>query len=185
MFPISHCQFFDGCGIFFRSFRAWNWVGLNSFTLCARQRLAFWDVCGPRCIYRWLYQLIGGLQHVDSTQDPNPHGKGSVPARGIFSINPILDLPDPTPLTNLPSIPTSGLLGLINVILHFRSSLLCFIADTLDFNYKNAAFRCNTKVITQPESISCSVCVCVCASMCFRTLTYIYYHSKVTFFKRH
>lgn len=119
------------------------WVGLNSFTLCARQRLAFWDVCGPRCIYRWLYQLIGGLQHVDSTQDPNPHWKGSVPAHGIFCINPILDLPDPAPTS--PLFPTSGLLGLINVILHFRSSLLCFIADTLDFNYKNAALRCDQK----------------------------------------
>lgn len=30
-----------------------------------------------RCIYRWLCQLIGGLQHVDSTPAPNLHRRAA------------------------------------------------------------------------------------------------------------
>lgn len=39
----------------------------------------------PRCIYRWLYQLIGGLQHVESTQASKPRRKDSAAPVG-FSV---------------------------------------------------------------------------------------------------
>lgn len=47
--------------------------------------LIVWTVSGSRCIYRGLYQLIGGLQHVDSTQGHKSDGKkGGVLACRIF-----------------------------------------------------------------------------------------------------
>lgn len=40
----------------------------------------------PRCIYRWLYQLIGGLQHVESTQASKLQRKDSASAPVGFSL---------------------------------------------------------------------------------------------------
>lgn len=52
----------------------------------------------------------------------------------LSTVVPSIILPHPC------SALTSGPVGLTDVILHFRTILLCFIADTLYFNYKNAAF---------------------------------------------
>lgn len=82
----------------------------------------------PRCIYRWLYQLIGGLQHVEPTQTPKLQKKKTVWSCGIFDLIWSQDRAAPPALTSGPS-------GFTVVILDPKTILLCFTADTLDFNY--------------------------------------------------
>lgn len=97
----------------------------------------------PRCIYRWLYQLIAGLQHVASKL----RRKRQQRSCGIFCLICSQNAAAPPALT-------SGPPGFTLVILDFKTILLCLAADTLDFNYSNAAFHFSNELITLPCSIS-------------------------------
>lgn len=97
----------------------------------------------PRCIYRWLYQLIAGLQHVASKL----RRKRQQRSCGIFCLICSQNAAAPPALT-------SGPPGFTLVILDFKTILLCLAADTLDFNYSNAAFYFSNELITLPCSIS-------------------------------
>lgn len=105
-----------------------------------------WVTPAPRCSYRWLYELICGLQHVESTQAFKLCWKRQRSCRTFDLFWPQNSAPPP----NL----TSGLLGFIVVILDFKTLLFCFTADMLDFNYSNAAFLLSCDVITHSWSIS-------------------------------